>query len=180
MSFRTVVVAGNPKPQSRTLDAGVRLAHRLGAAPESVSTIDVIELGAGLFAWGDERVAGAVELAQSADLLVVATPTYKASYTGVLKLFLDQFAGGTGLAGVTAVPLMLGGSHTHALAGEVHLKPVLAEIGAAVPTPAIFQIDKAYEDDPALDAWLEQWGPVVRTLAEAGSRRHAAGDAPGN
>ena len=43
----------------------------------------------------------------SADLVVVASPTYKATYTGLLKLFLDRFAGGTGLRGV-AVPLMLG------------------------------------------------------------------------
>lgn len=169
MTLRTVVVAGNPKPNSRTLDAGVRLAQRLGAAADEIETIDVVELGAGLFGWGDERVQAAVAQAQGADLLIVASPTYKASYTGVLKLFLDQFAGGTGLAGVTTVPLMLAAAPTHALAGEVHLKPVLAEIGATVPAPAVFQLEKAYEDDPALDAWIERWGPIVRASAERGA-----------
>lgn len=165
MTFRTVVVAGNPKPNSRTLDAGVRLAERLGAVPEEIETIDVVTLGAGLFGWGDEGVQAAVATAQAADLLIVASPTYKASYTGVLKLFLDQFAGGTGLAGVTVVPLMLAAGPTHALAGEVHLKPVLAEIGATVPTPAVFQLEKTYDHDPALDEWIERWGPVVRASA---------------
>ena len=39
--------------------------------------------------------------------MVVASPTYKATYAGLLKLFLDRL-GGESLAGVTAVPLMLG------------------------------------------------------------------------
>ena len=31
-----------------------------------------------------------------ADLVVVASPTYKGTYTGLLKLFLDRFADGPG------------------------------------------------------------------------------------
>lgn len=162
MTFRTVVVAGNPKPASRTLDAGIRLAQRLGAEPDAIEAIDVVGLGPSLLGWGDDTVKAAVARAQSAGLLIVASPTYKASYTGLLKCFLDQFAGGTGLAGVVAVPLMLAAAPQHALAGEVHLRPVLAELGATVPTPAVFQLEKQYADDPALDAWIERWGPVVR------------------
>ena len=55
-----VVVAGNPKPASRTLDAGARLATALtGREPDHV--VDVITLGAGLLGWGDDKVAAAVE-----------------------------------------------------------------------------------------------------------------------
>ena len=62
---------------------------------------------------------------------MVASPTYKATYTGLLKLFLDRFAT-DGLRGV-AVPLMLGAGPGHALAPELTLRPVLTEIGGLVP-----------------------------------------------
>ena len=94
------------------------------------------------------------------DLVVVASPTYKASYTGLLKLFLDRFAGGTGLRGL-AVPLMLGAAPRHALAGEVHLRPLLAELGAAVPTPALFVLDHEHDRAEAYDAWLTRSRPLV-------------------
>ncbi|NUS50879.1 MAG: NADPH-dependent oxidoreductase, partial [Nocardioidaceae bacterium] len=96
----------------------------------------------------------------AADLVVVASPTYKASYTGLLKLFLDRFAGGTGLRGL-AVPLMLGAAPRHALAGEVHLRPLLAELGAAVPTPALFVLDHEHDRAEAYDAWLTRSRPLV-------------------
>src|SRR5690242_2896310 len=105
--MRVAVVAGNPKPASRTLDAATRVAEALtGQQPDLV--LDVITLGAALLGWGDAGVGAAVKAVQGVDLAVVASPTFKASYTGVLKLFLDQFATAEGLAGVVAVPLMLG------------------------------------------------------------------------
>jgi acyl-CoA reductase-like NAD-dependent aldehyde dehydrogenase len=48
----------------------------------------------------------------------LASPTFKATYTGLLKLFLDQFGQGE-LGQVTTFPLVLGGAHTHALAPEL-------------------------------------------------------------
>jgi FMN reductase len=44
------------------------------------------------------------------------------------------FAGGT-LEGIVAVPLMLGAGPGHALAPEVFLKPVLAELGRCATLP---------------------------------------------
>jgi FMN reductase len=90
-----------------------------------------------------------------ADLLVVASPVFKASFTGLLKLFLDQFDSGE-LGGKPTVAVLLGGSPAHSLAGEVHLKPVLNEIGASCPTPALYLIDSEWDSSPALEAWLPQ------------------------
>ena len=157
--MRIVVVAGNPKPASRTLEAAKLVAERLGGAPPEV-VIDVVELGAGLLGWGDPVVKAAVESVQSADVVVVASPTFKATYTGLLKLFLDQVPA-DGLAGVTAVPMMLGAGPGHALAPEVFLKPVLVELGATCPTPALYLLDSTYDDPAALDPWLETARPVL-------------------
>lgn len=149
-----VVVVGNPKPRSSTRAAAELLAQKLTGAPPEV-VIDVIDLGAGLLGWGDPAVAQAKQTVLESDLLVVASPTYKATYTGLLKLFLDQFGQGE-LAGTTTFALMLGAGPTHALAPELTLRPVLVEIGASCPAPSLYLIDKTYAMAPELDAWVER------------------------
>jgi len=159
------VVVGNPKPQSRTCQAAHLVAERLtGTAPDL--SIDLTELGAALLDWADPEVAGLVSAVQDSDLVIVASPTYKATYTGLLKLFLDRFAGGS-LAGVTAVPLMLGGHWKHALAADLLLKPVLVELGATCPAPGLFLLDSAWQAGPDLESWLEIAGPQVAASVAA-------------
>jgi FMN reductase len=161
----TTVVVGNPKPASHTLEAATILAERItGAAPDHV--VDVIALGPGILGWGDEGVAAAVATVAGSDLVIVGSPTFKATYTGVLKLFLDQFATAEGMRGVTAVPLMLGAGPAHALAPDVFLKPVLAELGATTPAQGLYLNDKQYADEASTAAWLDRWRDVVLASAQ--------------
>jgi len=147
------VVVGNPKPASRTLDAATRLATRIaGEAPKTV--IDLVTIGTDLLGWANPAASEAVEAVRASDAVVVASPTYKASYTGLLKLFLDQFPTG-GLKGVVAFPVMLGGAWHHGLAPEVFLKPVLVELGATCPTRGLYLLDSDYENPDGLDEWVE-------------------------
>jgi FMN reductase len=156
------VVVGNPRPGSRTLAAATHVAGALtDAEPELV--VDLATVGPALLDWADEDVATLVKKVGESDLVVFASPTYKGTFTGLLKLFLDRFAGGTGLRGV-AVPLMLGGSPAHALAPELTLRPVLTEIGGTVPGRGHFVIDTQYDDPDAYAAWLATTKPVVTTL----------------
>lgn len=157
------VVAGNPKPDSRTLAAARLLAEQITGAPVD-NVIDVITLGPGLLGWGDEAVAAAVKTVQSSDLVIFASPTFKATYTGVLKLFLDQFATGDGLKGVVAVPLMLGAGPAHTLAPELLLKPVLVELGATVPVQGLYLNEKSWEDPESSREWLDRWTLVIQSL----------------
>ncbi|MEH3034468.1 MAG: NAD(P)H-dependent oxidoreductase [Aeromicrobium erythreum] len=154
------VVVGNPKPRSRTWEAAHRVAGALGGHVDHA--VDVTDLGAGLLAWDDVSVTREVERVAASDVVVVASPTYKATYTGLLKLFLDRFATATGLQGVVAVPLQLGAGPAHALSPELHLKPLLVELGATVPTPALYLLDSANQPDPVETAWLDRWAAVVR------------------
>ncbi|WP_200847114.1 NADPH-dependent FMN reductase [Microbacterium sp. 18062] len=169
MALTVTAIAGNPKPGSRTLEAARIVASRFVDDPAEVAEIDVITLGAGLLGWGDEGVKAAVERARASDLIVVASPTFKATYTGVLKLFLDQFETGTGLAGVTAIPLMLGAGPAHALAPDVFLKPVLVELGAVVPVQGLYLSDRTYAEPESLDPWIDRWGGALRASAERGA-----------
>jgi FMN reductase len=153
MSLSTAIVVGNPKPRSRTFDAATLVVRQLtGADPDT--SVDVVDFGAALLDWSSPTVAETITSLASSELVVFASPTYKATFTGLLKLFLDRIGGGT-LAGVTAIPLMLGGDWRHSLAPEVFLKPVLAELGASCPTRGLFLLDADYTDSPALHNWLQ-------------------------
>ena len=157
---RVCVVVGNPKPASRTRAAAELVAERLTGAPPA-TVVELAELGPALLGWGDPAVDAAKQQVRDADLVIWASPTYKATYTGLLKLFIDQFGAGE-LHGTTAVALMLGGSPHHALAGELTLKPVLSEIGCSCPTPALFLLDSAWESSSELDTWLTRAGDLLR------------------
>jgi FMN reductase len=163
--IRTAVVVGNPKPNSRTLAASIRLTRSLsGADPDLV--VDLAALGPALLDWSSLEIDRLVRRVGDADLVVVASPTYKGSYTGLLKLFLDRFDAGTGLRGIV-VPLMLGGSPVHSLAPELTLRPVLTELGATVPGRGLYVIDRSYDDPAAYADWLAATQPLVRALLEA-------------
>jgi len=166
---RTVAVVGNPKPRSRTLAAARRVTYELtGAQPEMV--IDLAALGAALLDWHDPYVAELVTDVAAAELVVVASPTYKGTFTGLLKLFLDRFPANS-MTGV-AVPLMLGAGPAHALAPELSLRPVLTEIGATVPVRGLYVLDSAYDDPAAYADWLTTARP--RVAAHLTPRRQGA------
>jgi FMN reductase len=151
------LVVGNPKPRSRTLDVGREVA-RAAAATVGLDAaepliVDLAELGPQLFDWSSTEVRDAVDSVAACSLLVVASPTYKATYTGLLKSFLDWFDT-TGLVGVTTVPVMVGAGAAHALAVEVHLRPLLVEIGATMPTRGIYVVESEL---PRLDEVVAEW-----------------------
>lgn len=157
--MKTAVVVGNPKPRSRTLDAAILVAKKLTGAEPDVS-IDLVDLGAALLEFGSPSASEAIAAVRSCNVVIVASPTFKATYTGLLKLFLDQFPS-DGLAGITAFPVMLGAGPAHALAPDWTLKPVLVELGAICPAVGLYLIDKSFAEDPRLDAWVARAKPLL-------------------
>ena len=160
------VVVGNPKPGSRTLTVAQAVADAAagaaGLAGAGRTTLDLADLGPALFDWSSDDVRAAVDAIRGCSLAVVASPTYKASYTGLLKSFLDWFST-TDLNGVTVVPVMVGAGPQHSLAVEVHLRPVLVELGATMPTRGLYVTeDQLGVLDRVLEEWLEDAGPRLR------------------
>jgi FMN reductase len=162
----TVVVVGNPKPASRTRAVAEEVARQVagrlgGAAGSTLATIDLADHTGVLFDWSSPVVAALVDQVLAADLVVVASPTFKATYTGLLKVFLDRFASDQ-LAGAPAVPVMTGAGAGHALAVEHSLRPLLVEIGASTPTRGLY-VTEAEIDDPAVPVkrWLDVWGGAL-------------------
>jgi FMN reductase len=134
-----VAVVGNPRPHSRTYAAALELRDAIADGAET-GLVDLAEIGGELLDRDSAARARALETAAGADVLVVASPTYKATYTGLLKLFFDAY-GPAPLSGVRAVPLMLGAAPVHSLAVDVHLTPLLLELGASVPHRGLFVLE---------------------------------------
>ena len=175
------VVTGNPKPASRTHGVALAVAdavaaalggahpggaHSGGAAPERL-VIDLADHAPRLFDWSDPELTGLNAAVAAADVAIFASPTYKASYTGLLKAFLDRY-GNNGLAGVTAIGVMTGGWPGHLLAVEVHLRPVLVELGASVPSRGLYVTEPELADlDKAIARWSDAALPLITAAVKA-------------
>jgi FMN reductase len=139
---RIVAVVGNPRPASRTHRLARVLAEELAHVLPGATRgeVDLAALGPRVLDQSDAGASAAVAEVLAADVLVVASPTYKATYSGLLKSFLDRLGTGS-LAGKTAVPVLLGGAANHQLAVDVHFTPLLLELGATVPVRGLFVLE---------------------------------------
>ncbi|MEV5491942.1 NADPH-dependent FMN reductase [Streptomyces bobili] len=167
-------VSGSPSATSRTGRLLRHLDQRLIAQGHEVVPLDVRTVPAEALLGADFRhpaIVEATELFARADGIVVGTPVYKASYSGVLKALLDllpQYA----LTGKTVLPLATGGSVAHVLAIDYALRPVLNSMGAAHIVQGWFTLDRditAHEDGSltiAPDA-AEALGQVVDQFSTA-------------
>ena len=149
-----VAVIGNPRAESRTHTLARRLSAALTRELEAASDeVDLAALGARVLEPDDDAARDAVDRVLAADVLVVASPTYKATYSGLLKAFLDRLGTGS-LTGATAVPILLGGAANHMLAVDVHFTPLLLELGASVPARGLFVLESELD---GFDAFAADW-----------------------
>lgn len=170
-----VVLVGNPQPSSRTRLVAEEVAGRIAARSGArvADTIDLADVASLLFRFPDDTIDELRRRVTAADLVVVASPTYKATYTGLLKAFLDRFTAGE-LNGVTAVPLLTIGAPTHALAVEHGLRPLLIELGASTPTRGIaFPASETDRRAEVVEGWLHtEWPALERVLGADASVAH--------
>ena len=139
-----VTLSGSPAVRSRS-------THLLGIAEEAlrrrgvvVRRIDARALPAGALMHAqadDPAVREALKLVEQAQAVVVATPLYKAAYSGLLKSFLDLLPQAA-LADKPVLPLATGGSLAHLLALDYALKPVLASLGARHVLDNVFATER--------------------------------------
>lgn len=168
-----VTVVGNPRAGSRTYEVAVQATQTLAARIGHEGPSEVVDLAALapvlLAPEPSSEVAAALELVTQASVLVVASPTYKGTYTGLLKVFLDRIRGGA-LASTVALPLLVMGDARHALAVEVHFRPLLVELGATVPTPGLAVLEAELGDlETVLGRWADRVGPQVAAALREGA-----------
>lgn len=147
--LKVTIVVGNPKPQSRTRRIANLLVDRLlCSTPFDLEIIDLAHEIDDLYRWPSDKMKSLNSRAAESDLVVFASPTYKASYTGLLKAFLDRYPA-NGLKDVVAIALMTGNDFNHSLAPTFQLVPLLLELGAIVPMRGLYfntaQMDRVTE-----------------------------------
>lgn len=160
------VVVGNPRAGSRTSKVATEVAEQVATSIGGTvgPLIDLAGHGPAVLDPDNPDVQADMVAVREVDVLVVASPTYKATYTGLLKAFLDRY-GPPALNGVIAVPVMVGGAPDHAMAVEVHLRPLLVELGAVVPTRGLYVLEADIDRLPDVVAgWLGSAADALRVV----------------
>jgi len=144
-----VSLSGSPSPTSRSqglLNRATVLLEARGIPVEAFSLGD-FDADALLFGRFDDPAIRAFQQAvASADGLLVATPVYKAAYSGGLKALLDVLPE-RALARHVVLPLATGGSAAHMLAVDYALQPVLTALKAHHILGAVYATEKDVHRD---------------------------------
>ncbi len=165
-TMHLVTLSGSPAAPSRSAWLLQRAAASVRCHAGSSHDIVLRELPAEALVTADTRhpaLVAAIEQVLAADVLLVATPIYKAAYSGLLKIFLDLLPPDA-LRDTRVLPIATGGSPGHLLALDYALKPVLGALGARHIGDAVYGLDSLlprdvgghYRAAPELDQRLER------------------------
>lgn len=150
-STSVLLIAASPSQRSRSSALLGAAAERLQHHGLATRTLRLRDLPAQplLHAdFDDPAVRGALGSVAEAKVIVLATPIYKAAYSGLLKVFLDLLPQ-DGLTGKTVWTLATGGSLAHLLALDYGLLPVLSSLGVRSHIDGVYAADAQIEKDAA-------------------------------
>ncbi|MFK0375447.1 NADPH-dependent FMN reductase [Pandoraea sp. NPDC090278] len=166
-----VTISGSPSAASRSARLLRFVESDLASAGIEVRRIDIRALSPAALLAADtshDDLRHALAQVAGAQAVVVATPVYKAAYSGLLKAFLDVLPQ-DGLADKLVAPFATGGSPAHLLALDYALKPVLSALGAQHILRGVFAVDLQVpkEEGATLDAAIaERLGATVDQLSQ--------------
>ena len=161
-----------------------RLYRAVEVALEGLEGVDdgpaagVLHLGDYRISFADGRpladyaddTAAVVERVCGADLFLIATPVFRASFTGALKNLLDHIPV-DGLRGKACGLVGMGATEHHYLSVDVQLRPVLAWFGAHVVPGMVYLQSRHFQDGLLVDA---QAISNLQSLARAVAALHRA------
>ena len=130
--MEAVLISGSPATASKSRTLLEHARARLEAAGCSTTVIDLTSIPADALLGrrkDDTRVLEALSAIQAAGIVVASSPTYRATYTGLLKTFFDLLPQDA-LAGKIGLPILTGGGPSHQLALDHTFRPLFASVGA--------------------------------------------------
>jgi FMN reductase len=168
MTAVVVVSAGLSNPSSTRL-----LADRLAAATTDalvdaeITNIELRELGHQLTdhlltGFPGAELARAIEQVRAADGLIVVTPVFSASYSGLFKTFFDVLESGL-LDGKPVLVAATAGTARHSLVLEHALRPLFAYLHAVVVPTGVFAATEDF-GDTGLDVRIMRAAGELATL----------------
>ncbi|MFD2617222.1 NADPH-dependent FMN reductase [Terrilactibacillus laevilacticus] len=160
-----VILSGSPAERSRSdraLDQFREIAMDQGYTVQFFSVRDVSPEALFYTRFNDPEVVAIGNALRAADGVIIGSPVYKASYTGIFKALIDLLPEDV-LKDTPVLPIMVGGSSKHLLAIEFALKPLLATLKAELLQGVYIldtQIDKiktpAIQDSTLMDRIQDQ------------------------
>lgn len=137
-----VVSAGLGVPSSTRLLADRLAAATTGRAPADVRVVELRDLAVGIAhhltsGFPGRELAAALEAVTAADGLIVVTPVFSASYSGLFKSFFDVLDRDA-LAGKPVLIAATGGTARHSLVLEHALRPLFAHLRAVVVPTGVY------------------------------------------
>jgi FMN reductase len=187
--LRVVAVVSTTRSVSKTKALAELIIGRLAAHAEiSAEVIEIHALNPGLGAaiepeQLDERAEAAIRAAESADLLIAATPVFRGSYSGLFKHFFD-FVGQYALAGKPVLLVATGGSDRHAMVIDQALRPLFGFFQAWTAPMGVYLSSGDFDGTTVLnpeayeriEVAVNDVIPVARLLAAARAQPAAAGN----
>ena len=168
-----LLIAASPSARSRSaalLDGAAGALEHAGVAVRRL-VLNELPADALLHArTAEPLLRDALEQVARAGAVVLATPIYKAAYSGLLKTFLDLLPQ-DGLHGKWVWPLATGGSPAHTLALDHSLRPVLDNLGAHQVVPSVYALESQVVLNGGSDA--PQFDADVRRRLDIGAARLA-------
>lgn len=168
--FQITIVSAGVKTPSRTRALAEVIVQEIASRVAiSVTIVDLAEIGRQIAVLGsrnaaEPRLAASFLSVETAELLIAASPIYKASYTGIFKHFFDLFD----VDALSGVPVLLaasGGSDRHALAIEHHFRPLFSFFGAPTLPTTVYALDQETIDPNQLPSALK--ARIARAASEA-------------
>ncbi|PRY96836.1 FMN reductase [Jezberella montanilacus] len=173
-----LLIAGSPTKPSRSAALLKELEKQLNHLGLQAANLSLRELPAEalvLAQFDHPALKKAAASVAQAEIIIIATPIYKAAYSGLLKLFLDILPQAA-LRGKVVLPLVTAGSPNHMLAIDYALRPVLQSMGAKNILQGIFAIDQQiiqqedgyYQVDDELAIRLDQAVSAIEEFYKEG------------
>jgi FMN reductase len=170
--MKAVGLSGSPG--GKTSRSRALLEHslaRLAARGVETTLIDLSSLPADalLGRAPSPAVTAALDAVMKAHIVLASTPIYRATYSGLLKVFFDLLPQDA-LVRKVGVPIAAGGAPGHLLALDYGLRPLLTSVGAVVVPTAVFATDRQFQDGVPEDSLLQRLDrTAVEALALAGT-----------
>ena len=160
-----LAISGSPSRQSKSRRLLVHAVERVARDGLQGSILDLADLPADdlLGRTRTDAVERALAAVLAARLLIVGTPVYRASYSGLLKVFFDLLTPDA-LAQKVAIVVATGAGPGHQLVIDHALRPLLASVGALVVSTGIYGTDTQFGPEGPDQALLAR---VDRAVAEA-------------
>ncbi|GHE53692.1 oxidoreductase [Streptomyces griseoaurantiacus] len=122
-------------------------------------------------------LAAALRAVTEADALIVVTPVFSASYSGLFKSFFDVMEKDA-LAGTPVLIGATGGSARHSLVLEHAMRPLFAYLRAVVVPTAVYAASEDWGADGLAERIERAAGELAGLLGGAGARRRAPAASP--